>query len=232
MRQEDRRISMRYRFALGVVLLAQLVAGVAHADIKLAYVDIQRALNECRNGKSAKAEFRTRVQRMEGQLEGEQNQVQSLKDELEKKGPLMQPDQRQNLEDDYTRRLRQFQDDYKNSRDELQQRDNEMTGEIVRDIAVVVRQIGIKNGYTMVLEKGSLLWATANIDITDQVIRAYDAMNVKAGSLGAEADSGGGPPTGGFGADAARGRPSASESLPMSGPPDGDDEGGRSTISK
>ena len=85
MRQEDRRIRMRYRFALGVMLLAQLVAGVAHADIKLAYVDIQRALNECRNGKSAKAEFRTRVQRMEGQLEGEQNQVQGLKDELEKK---------------------------------------------------------------------------------------------------------------------------------------------------
>jgi outer membrane protein len=223
---------MRYRFALGVMLLAQLVAGVAHADIKLAYVDIQRALNECRNGKTAKQEFRTRVQRLEGQLEGEQNQVQSLKDELEKKGPLMQPDERQNLEDAYQRKVSQFQDDYKNSRDELQQRDNEMTGEIVRDIAVVVRQIGIKNGYTMVLEKGSLLWATANIDITDQVIRAYDAMNVKAGSLGAEAGEEGGPPAGGFGSNAAGGRPSTSDSLPMSGPSDGDDEGGRSTISK
>jgi len=225
---------MRYRFALGVMLIAQLVAGVAHADIKLAYVDIQRALNECRNGKTAKADFRTRVQRLEGQLVGEQNQVQSLKEQLEKKGPLMQPDERQNLEDEYQRKLSQFQDDYKNSRDELQQRDNEMTGEIVRDIAVVVRQIGIKNGYTMVLEKGSLLWGTANIDITDQVIRAYDAMNVKAGSLGAEADSGGGPAPGDFGSNAAGGRPSASDSMPMSGPSGGGDDegGGRSTISK
>jgi outer membrane protein len=222
---------MRYRFALGVMLLAQLVAGVAHADFKLAYVDIQRALNECRNGKAAKAQFRTRVERLEGQLQGEQNQVQNLKDQLEKKGPLMQPEERQNLEDDYARKLRQFQDDYKNSRDELQQRDNEMTGEIVRDIAVVVRQIGIKNGYTMVLEKGSLLWAAANIDITDQVIRAYDAMNVKAGALGVEAASGeaGG---GGFGSAASRSRPSASDSLPLSAPSGGDEEGGRSTISK
>jgi outer membrane protein len=223
---------MRYRVALGVALLTQLLAGVAHADIKLAYVDIQRALNECRNGRTAKAEFRTRVERLEGQLEGEQNQVQSLKDELEKKGPLMQPDERQNLEDEYQRKVSQFQDDYKNSRDELQQRDNEMTGEIVRDIAVVVRQIGIKNGYTMVLEKGSLLWATSNIDITDQVIRAYDAMNVKPGSLGAEADSGGGPPAGDFGSNAAGSRPSASDSLPMSGPSGGDEGSGRSTISK
>ena len=159
---------MRYRFAIGVMLLAQLLRESLTLTLKLAFVDIQRALNECRNGKAAKAQFRGRVERFEGQLQGEQGQVQSLKDELEKKGPLMQPDQRQNLEDDYSRKLRHFQDDYKNSRDELQQRDNEMTGEIVRDIATVVRQIGIKNGYTMVLEKGSLLWATANIDITDR----------------------------------------------------------------
>jgi outer membrane protein len=234
MRQEDRRIRMRYRFAIGVMLLAQLVAGVAHADFKLAFVDIQRALNECRNGKAAKAQFRGRVERLEEQLQGEQGQVQSLKDELEKKGPLMQPDQRQNLEDDYSRKLRQFQDDYKNSRDELQQRDNEMTGEIVRDIAAVVRQIGIKNGYTMVLEKGSLLWATANIDITDQVIRAYDAMNVKAGSLGAQADASA-PPGGSFGSAAGRSQqsqPPPPDSMPLSGPSGGDDEGGRSTISK
>ena len=217
---------MRYRFAIGVMLLAQLIVGVAHADIRLAYVDIQRALNNCRNGKAAKAQFRVRVEHLEGQLQGEQDQVQNLKDELEKKGPLMQPDQRQNLEDDYARKLRQFQDDYKNSRDELQQRDNEMTGEIVRDIAVVVRQIGIKNGYTMVMEKGSLLWATPSIDITDQVIRAYDAMNVKPGSLGQEADSGDG---GSFAASAGGSAPPPSASAPSGG---SDEEGGRSTISK
>ena len=34
-----------------------------------------------------------------------------LKDELEKKGMLMQPDQRQNLEEDLAKKLRTFQDD-------------------------------------------------------------------------------------------------------------------------
>jgi outer membrane protein len=226
MPQEDCRIRMRYRFALGVMLIAQMLAGAAHADVRLAYVDIQRALNECRNGKAAKEQFRSRVEHLEGQLQGEQDEVQNLKDELEKKGPLMQPDQRQNLEDDYERKMRQFQDDYKNSRDELQQRDNEITGEIVRDIAVVVRQIGVKNGYTMVMEKGSLLWATPGIDITDQVIRAYDAMNVKAGSLGQEA----GDPDAGSDFGAASGASQRPSSLPA--PPEGSDDEGRSTISK
>ena len=100
----------------------------------------------------------------------------------------MQPDQRQNLEDEYTPKLREFQQDYKNSRDELQQKDNEVTGAIVRDLAMV-RKIGEKAGYTMVMEKGAMLWAVPGIDITDEVIRAYDAMNVKPGGLIAEGES-------------------------------------------
>ena len=184
---------MRHRgLIVGAMLLALGAAGTARADVRLAYVDIQRALNECRAGREAKTQFRGRVERLQTQLEGEQGAVERLKQELETKGPLMQPDQRQNLEDEYSKKLRQFQDDYKNSRDELQQRDNEVTGAIVRDLAMVVRQLGEKDGYTMVMEKGSLLWAVPSIDITDQVIRAYDAMNVKPGSLSPAPQTAGG----------------------------------------
>jgi outer membrane protein len=183
---------MRYRLTVGALLMGMVVAATARADVRLAYVDIQRALNECRAGKEAKSQFRGRIEHLQAQLESEQNEVERLKHELEQKGSLMQSDQRQNLEDDYEKKLRHFQDDYKNSRDELQEKDNEVTGAIVRDLATVVREIGAKNGYTMVMEKGTLLWAIPATDITDQVIRAYDAMNVRPGSLGDEAARDGG----------------------------------------
>jgi outer membrane protein len=220
---------MRYRLIIGVVtLLAMAAATTARADVKLAYVDIQRALNDCRNGKSAKAEFRGRLERVQSQLQGEQNEVQRLKDELEKKGPLMQPDQSQSLEQEYERKLRDFQDDYKSTRDSLQAKDNEITGAIVRDLATIVRQIGEKNGYTMVMEKGNLLWAIPSVDITDDVIRNYDATNAKVGTLGAapgEAPAGGGSAFG----SGPQPRSSAAEPPPAAAAPS--DEG-RSTISK
>jgi len=207
---------MRHRLTIAALLLGMVAAVPARADIKLAFVDIQRALNECRAGKAAKTQFRGRIERLQSQLEGEQNEVERLKRELEQKASLMQPDQRQNLEDDYEKKLRHFQDDYKNSRDELQEKDNQVTGAIVRDLATVVREIGSKNGYTMVMEKGTLLWAIPGTDITDQVIRAYDAMNVRPGSLGEEAERDAGK----FGAAA------ASEEPPEEG------ASGRSTIMK
>jgi outer membrane protein len=219
---------MRYRLIIGVVtLLALGTAAAARADVKLAYVDIQRALNDCRNGKSAKAEFRGRLQRVEAQLQGEQDEVQRLKDELEKKGPLMQPDQRDSLEQEYERKLRDFQEDYKNTRDSLQQKDSEITGAIVRDLATIVRQIGIKNGYTMVMEKGNLLWAIPSADITDDVIRNYDATGAKAGTLG-------GPPpeAAGGGGGSEFGSGPQSRSAAPAPPPAGPSDEGRSTISK
>jgi outer membrane protein len=185
--REGQNKNMRHRATITALLLAMAAAATAHADIRLAFVDILRALNECRAGKAAKAQFRGRIERLQSQLEGEQSEVEQLKRELEQKGSLMQPDQRQNLEDDYEKKLRHFQDDYKNTRDELQEKDNQVTGAIVRDLATVVREIGSKNGYTMVMEKGTLLWAIPATDITDQVIRAYDSMNVRPGSLGEEA---------------------------------------------
>jgi outer membrane protein len=212
-------------------MLAMAAATTARADVKLAYVDIQRALNDCRNGKSAKAEFRGRLERVQSQLEGEQSEVQRLKDELEKKGPLMQPDQRESLEQEYTRKLRDFQDDYKNTRDSLQEKDNEITGAIVRDLATIVRQIGQRSGYTAVLEKGNLLWAIPSIDITDEVIRNYDETNAKAGTLGGnpgEAAAGGGTAFG-------SGPRSRSQAPPPEAPPEAaapSSDEGRSTISK
>jgi outer membrane protein len=212
---------MRYRLTIAAMLFGMAAAASAYADVRLAYVDVQRALNECRAGKEAKTRFRGRIEQLQSQLEGEQGEVERLKHELEQKGALMQPDMRQNLEDDYEKKLRHFQDDYKNSRDELQQKDNEVTGAIVRDLATVVREIGAKNGYTMVMEKGTLLYALPATDITDQVIRAYDAMNVRPGSLGQEAEP-----------EGAKFAPSAVDQPPSANDAPEEGASGRSTIMK
>src|ERR1700733_7359621 len=151
---------MRQRLFIGAMFgafLAVTFAAVpAHAEFKFAYVDLQR----------------------------QQNEVQSLKDQMEKKGMLMNPDQRQSLQDQYMEKLKNFERDYKDSKDELQAKDQEITAKIVHDLAQVIRTIGERDSYTMVFEKGSILWGAPSIDITDQVIRGYNAMHVPIGSVG------------------------------------------------
>lgn len=196
---------MKHWLVWAGVLVALAGATSASAQIKVAFVDVQRALSECNAGKKAKAELQGRLQVLESRLQRQQDEVQSLKNELEKKGMLMQEDQRRNLRDQYAEKLKNFERAFKDSQEELQRKDQEVTAKIVRDLAEVIRSIGEKNGYTMVFEKGTILWGTPAIDITNEVIRAYNGMNVKVGSLGGEVA----PPTtagtGAFGSAAARG---------------------------
>lgn len=183
---------MSQRLVVMMVLIAMVSAVPARAEVRLAYVDIQRALNECNAGKRAKLQIREKVDEITGRLKRQQAEVQSLQDELQKKGALMRPDQRQNLSDEYATKMRDFQQNYKNAQDELRQKDQEVTAMIVRDLATVVRNISEKDGYTMVMEKGEILWGTPSIDITDEVIRSYDAMHVETGSLSEQPESEGG----------------------------------------
>ena len=198
---------MRQGLICGAVLLLMAAAVPARAEVKIAYVDIQRALNECNNGKRARSNIRVEAERAQTRLQREQSEAQSLKDELDKKGMLMPADQRQNLEDELAKKMRTFQDDVKNERDELHQRDNEATAAIVRDLATVVRELGEKAGYTVVMEKGGLLWGIPSADITDQVIRSYDAMNVKAGTLAPDPRWAGAGPQGASAGPAPEGAP-------------------------
>jgi outer membrane protein len=178
------QFSLIRRVTALAALFMLVFATAASAEMKIAFVDMQRALNECNAGKKAKTDFRSEISRLQGKLQRQQSEIQSLKSELEKKGMLMRDDQRRNLQDDYTRKLRDFERSYKDSKDELQQKDNEVTGAIIRDLAYVVRTVGERDGYTLILEKGSLLWGMSSIDITDQVIRQYNASGGKIGSLG------------------------------------------------
>jgi outer membrane protein len=223
---------MRNRLMVAAALLMLFAAVPARAEVKLAFVDVQRALNECEAGKTAKAEFRVKVEAAERKLQEEQNEVGNLKDELEKKGMLMKPDQRQNLQDDYLNKAKNFERNYKDSKDDLERRDQEMTGKIIHDLAEVIRDVGEKQGYTMVMEKGSILWGLPSIDITDQVIRTYNGMHVKIGSLGGGmgdvASGGGDTDSGGSGGDD-EGQQHAGASSPSDF---GSDAAKRSSISK
>ncbi len=176
---------MKRMIMIGGLLLALMAASPAPAEVmKIAYIDVQRVLGESNAGKKARSEFRAEIDRLQRKLERQQKEVQSLKDELEKKGMLMKDDERRNLQDEYARKLRDFERAYKDDKDELEKKDNEVTGLIVRDIARVIRQLGEERGYTLVMEKGSILWGAPSIDITDEVIRTYNASGgAKIGSL-------------------------------------------------
>ena len=169
-------MTVRTTLALALALLCTLAAG-ARADMKLGYVDLQRALNESDAGKSAKERFKVQVDRLQVDLKKKKDALDSMKEQLEKKASVMKPEEARNLESDYQKKLRDFERAYKDSQGELQQKDNELTVELLKELQVVIEEFGKEQSYSIILEQSSssVLYGSPDLDLTEQIIARYNA---------------------------------------------------------
>lgn len=168
------------RFAW-LIIAAVFLVNVAFAQSvpKIGYVDLQRALNESEAGKKAKEEFKVQVDRLQAQLKKQKDDIDNLKEQLEKKALVMKEEERANLEDEYRRKLRDFERNYKDSQADLQKKDNELTGGIIKELQDVIRDYGEREGYTLIMENTSsaVLYGAKSSDLTDEVIRQYNGQH-------------------------------------------------------
>jgi outer membrane protein len=159
-----------------LTLVALLATSSVAQEIKIGYVDLQRALNDSESGKRAKERFKKEVDRLQVDLQKQKEDLETLKTQLEKKALVMKEEERRNLEKDYQRKLRDFERNYKDSQGELQLQDNELTAELLRELQKVIEEYGRERGYTVILERSSssVLYGAADVDLTDEIIDAYN----------------------------------------------------------
>jgi outer membrane protein len=162
------------------VLASMGAASLAFAQnpTKLGYVDLQRALNESDAGKKAKEEFKVQVDKLQASLKKQKDDIDSMKEQLEKKSLVMKEEERNNLEEEYRRKLRDFERNYKDSQADLQRKDNELTGAIIKDLQEVIRAYGERENYLFILENTSsaVLYGAKGADLTDEIIRQYNSQ--------------------------------------------------------
>ena len=140
-------------YIVATVLIAHMA--VAQSAGKIGYVDLQRALNESETGKRAKEEFKVQVDKLQSSLKKQKDDIDSLKEQLEKKALVMKEEERGNLEEDYRKKMRDFERNYKDTQADLQKKDNELTGGIIKDLQQVIHEFGEREGYTLILEATS-----------------------------------------------------------------------------
>ena len=166
--------------AVGAVALMATMA-VARADEKIGYVDLQRALNESDAGRKAKEEFKVEVDKLQARLKKQKDEIDNLKEQLEKKAVVMKEEERASSEEEYRRKLRDFERNYKDSQADLQRKDGELTGAIIKDLQEVIREYGEKEGFTVILEasNSAVLYGAKSADLTEYVIHQYNGRSKK-----------------------------------------------------
>ncbi len=162
---------------VGLILLGWF-GSVLAADLKIAYVDIQKAVNDSNAGKEAKKAITKDIEKFQRLAADKQKELQTLKESLDKQALMLTPDARANKEKEYQNKLREFQRWGEDTQNEVNQKRMEMERNISVALVKVIQKIGTDEGYTVILEKNEniVLYASKAIDITDRVIKTYDAQ--------------------------------------------------------
>ncbi|HSV07618.1 MAG TPA: OmpH family outer membrane protein [Candidatus Binatus sp.] len=167
----------RIAVLVAVTMLAPAAWPVAGADLKIAVVDMQRALNDCEAGKKAKDQVKAKFERSQEALRHQREDLDKMKEDYDKKALVLREEERRNLEKDLENRSLEFKRKYEDFQRDLKRTDSELTAGIVDELYGLVRDYGQKHGFSLVLEasNGALLYNDKTTDITDDIIKLYNA---------------------------------------------------------
>ena len=161
---------------------AQTLAPAQNNNIsRVGFVDIQRVLARSAAGMAAREQLEKEKAVMQKQVDGQRVELEKMRDELEKKGQLLSADARREKQEIMERKVRDARRLVDDLQGTLQKKEEAMLGKVLQDVSGLIQKVGKDKGYTIVLERqrSSILYASADADLTDDVIRAFDEETKK-----------------------------------------------------
>lgn len=187
---------MRASRPAGVIALLALgwVAGVSYgpspapaqtapaAATRVGFVDIQRVLARSVAGVAAREQLEKEKAAMQKQVDGHRSDIDKLRDELDKKGQLLSSDARREKQEQLERKVRDARRLVDDLQGTLQKKEEALLAKVLQDVSGLIQKVGKEKGFSMVLERqrSSILYASPDADLTDDVLRVYDDETKKA----------------------------------------------------
>lgn len=162
----------------GALLVGGLLPQAANAEFKVAFVDMQRALQSSEAGRDAQKQYETEVKKSQGKIDEKKSEFERLQKNYTKQKESLSDKAKQDKEEELMGVEKELKRSFQDTQDTLRRRNAQIVGELVEQLRKVVDQLGQEEGYTLILEKGgpALLYADTKIDITDEVIRKFNEM--------------------------------------------------------
>ena len=144
--------------------------------VKIGYIDVQRVLARSAAGVAAREQLEKERATIQRDMDGRRQELEKLRDEIEKKGALLTADARREKQEQFERKRRdaaRAADDYQK---ELEKKEGQLLQKVLQDVGGVIEKVGKEKNYYMIVEKrnAGVLYAATDADLTDEIIRAFD----------------------------------------------------------
>jgi outer membrane protein len=174
--------SLLFSALISVILLTH--SGAFGEDpVKVGLVDIQRCLDESKEGQKILEILKKKKEVLQRQLDTKQRELLELRKELEKQAMMLSMDAQGDKRRTIERKTRELEYFFKDLNEEMRRAQEKEKQRMLKELGKVIEKIGSEENFTLIIEKraGGVLYRTDSIDITEKVIRAYEQMKEEGG---------------------------------------------------
>lgn len=164
------------RIAFITAVIALLWANVSFsANTKIGVVDFERIIQESTAGRAARAEIEKEKEQIESKVRETGRQIEDLKSKLEAEALVMSKEMREQKGREFRIKVNDFKELQKKSAQDFRAFEAKIIQRIQKDVFEIVKQIGDKGNYLLIIEKGAVLYYPDAIDVTDELLKRYNA---------------------------------------------------------
>jgi outer membrane protein len=145
------------------------------ADVaKIGIIDFQKIFDTSSTGKSAQAEITEKGKKMEAELKEKGAVIEKLQKKLEHDSLVMSKEMREEKTREIQIKIGEIKALQKKYLTEFRGLESRLVTRIKKDVLEIVKELGKKKGYLLIMEKNAALYYPDSIDLTDQIIRTYN----------------------------------------------------------
>jgi outer membrane protein len=171
-------------------LHAQSAAPGSATGTKIGVISVRQAIASTAEGKQAGAELQSQFAARQNELEGLNKQINDLRQRIDAGTGKLSQDELARLQREGETKARQIQRKQDEYQEDVNAAQADVFDRIGRKMIDVLDRYARENGYVAILDSSAqntpILFASTNIDVTQDIVRLYDqAYPVKGGAAAA-----------------------------------------------
>ena len=176
-----KKIFIEYRVLMWAILLTVSVQIVTAAEatagnIKIGFVDIQKAITETNQFKKSQMKFRVEIQKEKGIIEARKKKVESMLTELNKQANVLNPSLKKKKEESFLREKKDFERYVQDREEEFSRKEKIALDKISKKMLEVLKQLGKQKKLTMVIEKKAVFYNDSSLELTKLATKTYNKL--------------------------------------------------------
>ena len=161
---------------LSVILLLAFIASIAHAEVVIGLVDVQKVLTSIKEGQGIMKTLEKSFNEKKGTLKKEEERIKKLGEDLKKQAAVLSEQARLTKEREIQESIAKVQGKATDFQRDMQKMENDLKRPVIDKLRPVIEEVSKANGVNMTFELGSapIIYAENKKDLTEEVVKAYD----------------------------------------------------------